>query len=445
MGHVSHSSCRKAVLALENDRFYLAALAVLLAAVTLLTIRFAMWGDLNNYYVHAGDVLDGLMPYSEAPFEYPPLALVFMLVPRMLSWDLDSFYYICTAQALVFIIIGAFLLERIAVPLTGCRWRVRLVMLVLVAVGSYFLIARNDIYPTVIAVAAVWMFQNRRVELAALLLALAAMIKLYPAIFLLPMVTILLLRRDVRGAFAMVLIAAATCLLVELPFLLADPSTAFSYLTYHSDRGLQVESVAGGFFLLYGKIFPSDIYVAYGFGSDNVVGVAPDALASFMNPLMGGILLVFVVLMGVRIARAHMGRDVELFLAGAVCTAMVMLFIAFSKVYSAQYVIWILLLIPFTQASCFDEGRRNRILMTMLPFGLFTFLSYSSYHVFGVLDMNWMSTIMIFVKNIFHIVLTMEIADLCWNGCRASSASVPAIRFRGIRWTVIIQVVGATS
>ena len=243
----------------------------------------------------------------------------------------------------------------------------------------------------------------------------------------------------------MVLIAAATCLLVELPFLLADPSTAFSYLTYHSDRGLQVESVAGGFFLLYGKIFPSDIYVAYGFGSDNVVGVAPDALASFMNPLMGGILLVFVVLMGVRIARAHMGRDVELFLAGAVCTAMVMLFIAFSKVYSAQYVIWILLLIPFTQASCFDEGRRNRILMTMLPFGLFTFLSYSSYHVFGVLDMNWMSTIMIFVKNIFHIVLTMEIADLCWNGCRASSASVPAIRFRGIRWTVIIQVVGATS
>ena len=74
MGHVSHSSCRKAVLALENDRFYLAALAVLLAAVTLLTIRFAMWGDLNNYYVHAGDVLDGLFsPDAEVVqkgFEY---------------------------------------------------------------------------------------------------------------------------------------------------------------------------------------------------------------------------------------------------------------------------------------------------------------------------------------------------------------------------------------
>lgn len=427
MEHVSHSSCRKAALALENDRHYFAALAILLAAVAFLTVRFAMWGDLNNYYVNAGNVLDGLMPYSETPFEYPPLALVFMIVPRMLSWDLDSFYYICTVQALIFVAIGAFILERIAVPLTGCRWRVRLVMLVLVAVGSYFLLARNDIYPTVIAVAAIWMFQNRRMELAALLLALAAMIKLYPAIFLMPMVMALLLRKDAKGAVMMVAIAAATCLLVELPFLLADPSTAFSYLTYHSDRGIQVESVAGGFFMLYDKIFPCDIYVAYGFGSDNVIGTIPDALSPFMNPVMYCIILAFVVAIGLRIARSSVERDDVLVLVGAICAAMVMIFITFSKVYSAQYVIWILLLIPFTQASCFDEGRRNRILMTMLPFGLFTFLSYSSYHVFGVLDMNWMSTAMIFVKNIFHIVLTMEIVDLCWNGYRATPPQASTI------------------
>ena len=64
------------------------------------------WADLNNYYKNASEVLQGLIPYSQTRFEYPPLALVFMAIPYALSWNKESFFVFYSILACLFFFIG---------------------------------------------------------------------------------------------------------------------------------------------------------------------------------------------------------------------------------------------------------------------------------------------------------------------------------------------------
>lgn len=423
MNHAAAAGIRSRAVSLLEDR---RVFTVLMVVSSLLILRYTAdtykWGDLDHYYDNAGDVLAGLMPYSEADFEYPPLSLVFMLIPRLLSWDLESFHYACAVQAYIFLAIGSWMLLRMADERIGSRWRVHVILLCLVVFSSYFLIARNDIYPTVIAIVAIRLFQKGRPVPAAAVLAVAAMTKLYPAIFLLPMLAVLLARGDRRVAARSLLAAAGVCLAVSLPFIVADPSTAFAYLTYHSDRGIQVESVAAGFYMLADKLFPGDLHVEFSYGSDNLVGPGPDGIAPYMNLVLGAVLVLFVLAIAVKASRSRLDRQDGSDLFGAVCVAMVMLFIAFSKVYSAQYVIWILMLLPFTQAASIGRVSRDVVMVLMVPFGVFTHFSYMMYMIHGIFDMPDISVSMIFMKNVFHIVLTLWLVRLCWKAAGSGSA-----------------------
>lgn len=411
----------KGVDFLENRSVYLLLVAVLSLLVLLYTIGHNAWGDLDHYYDNAGDVLDGLMPYSESKFEYPPLSLVFMLIPRILSWNLESFYFACAIQTYIFLVIAAIVLDRMSDEIVGTRWQARLILLCAIVFCSYFMIARNDVYPTVIALIAIRLFQKNRPVLSAGVLAIAAMTKLYPAIFLLPMLAVLAYKKDWRSILQSLFVAAAICIVVELPFIIADPSSAFAYLSYHSDRGIQVESVAASFFLLWNKLFPGELEVVFNYGSDNLMGPGPDGLAPYMNIILGAVLLAFTIAMCIRCFREAPDYDRSSALFGSMCVAILMLFILFSKVYSAQYLIWIMLLLPLTQASYFSDSRRRTILWTMLFFGIFSLESYTQYSIHLMFNMDDIVVAMFLLKNIFHIILTVELVKMCWAEARSPS------------------------
>lgn len=420
----SHATIReKAIVLLEDRRVFISLMVVFSALVLIGTARSNMWGDLNHYYDNAGDVLNGLMPYSEAKFEYPPLSLLFMLIPRIFTWDLNSFHYGCAVLTYVFIAIGSYYLLRMADEYIGCRWQTHLILILLIIFGSYFVIARNDVYPTVLAIIAFWLYLKNRYVPAFVVMALAAMTKMYPAIFLLAMLVPFLMRREWKTGFVCLVAAAMTCLIVELPFLLADPSTAFAYLTYHSDRGIQIESVAAGFFMLYNIFVPGDLAVVFNYGSDNITGVGPDTLAPFMNPIMFLVLVIFVLAVFIRASGSESAKKK---IGPIVCIAsvtMLMLFVAFSKVYSAQYLIWVVMLLPLTQMSCFSDAHRREILVLLIPFGIFSVLSYVCYMQLGLMDLNTLPILMTFMKNIFHIILTLELVSMCWHEAGSEGGS----------------------
>ncbi len=421
---------RRMEAALEDRRTFAVMVSLVSLAVLVFTQAADKWHDLDHYYDNAGSVLDGMMPYSGFTFEYPPLSLVFMIIPRLLSWDLESYHFACSALAYAFVVIGALVLDRFSDDMVGTRWQSRLIILLTVVFCSYFVIARNDIFAAVLALIGVRLFQRDRAPLAAAVVAVAAMVKLYPAVLLLPMLALLACRRDWRGLMLSVVAAGAVVLLVELPFLLTDPSTAFAYLTYHSDRGIQVESVAGGLFLFADMFVQTDMSVVFGYGSDNVVGHMPDALAPLMNPVMILVLLAFVAVFATRILSGGMDRRRQNAVLGAACAIMVMLFICFSKVYSAQYLIWIMLLLPLTQASCFDSTRRGRVFRITVPFGIFSMLSYFSYACFSIYEPNAMIVVMIVMKNVFHIALTVELLRMFWAETRLEECGPCPARWR---------------
>src|SRR5688500_11649678 len=67
-------------------RFLLLALGLLLGAG--LIAPFAgqeVTGDARLYYAVGEDLLAGRLPYRDRPLEYPPLALVPLLLPRLLT------------------------------------------------------------------------------------------------------------------------------------------------------------------------------------------------------------------------------------------------------------------------------------------------------------------------------------------------------------------------
>lgn len=403
----------RVISSLEDRRTFLILFVTFCLIVMLsLYVWGRSWDDLENYYANAGDVLDGRMPYSDAKFEYPPVALIFMLILRILSWSPVSFYCGFMIETLVFLLIGAYLLSKISDRLIGSRWQVHLILILLPVFSMHFLFARNDAITTVLAILAIWLYIDKRYAPAFVVVAVATMTKLYPAILFLAMIVPFVAQRDWKNLSKGILVTAATCLIIELPFLIADPSTAFAYLTYHSDRGVQLESVVAGFIMVVHLVSDIDIDVVFNYGSHNLTGSIPDAIAPYTNLVLGIVVLAFVAVMIARFVRSDRVKERSVELVCAMSFTLVMLFILFSKVYSAQYLIWVLMLFPLTQLSAFSKNRRTEMLRTIIIFGAISVLSYRLYSA-GLVWLQPVPVLAVFLKNILHILLTMEAVHLC--------------------------------
>ena len=399
---------------LEDKKWVMKISAVFLFIIFLHIAITNGWADLNNYYKNASEVLQGLIPYSQTRFEYPPLALVFMAIPYALSWNKESFFVFYSILACLFFFISVQYLYKIADRYYAEKWRAGALTLSLIFFGTYFLITRNDIFPATVVVIGLWLYLNKKYTPAFVLIAVAAMIKLYPGIFLLAMILPLVVNREWKICIRSIFSVAAVCLLVELPFLITDPSTAFAYLSYHSERGIQIESVVGSVFLVYQIIVSSDISVIFAYGCHALSGVGPDAVAPWMNPLLFTALFAFIVVMFIRCFRFKTSVDNLLYLSTLMMLALLLLFIMFSKVYSAQYVIWIALMVPFTQLSCFDKKQKASILRAYVMLGVFSFLSYITYTSLGLIDLNTVPVLLTVLKNVFFVVFLCIILRYCW-------------------------------
>jgi uncharacterized membrane protein len=178
--------------------------------------------------------------------------------------------------------------------------------------------------------AALYAFLRRRETAAYIFLGLAVAAKVY-AIVLLPL--FLLETARVRRALAWF---AGVVVLVHLPFAVAGPGgLRFSY-SVQLKRGLEVESLAGGLLLVLDRLGLRQLTLRdEAPGSRDAVGSVPDALAVGTSI----VLIAAVALVAVLFVR----RRRELLTASA---AAVTAFVAFGKVLSPQYVVWLVPLVP---------------------------------------------------------------------------------------------------
>jgi Glycosyltransferase family 87 len=345
------------------------------AAALALAVFVGTWAVLHRgFYRHSqivdtpvyqnyGDAIaNGKAPYRDFELEYPPGALPAFVIPSLLrspNGDLDRYrdrfeaeMLVCGGLAVLFVLSALLSLEAGAVRLGLALGFTALAPLLL---GSVVL-SRFDLWPAAITAGALAALLAGRDRLGAGVLGLAVAAKLYPVV-LVPVAGIWIWRRSGRRtALISLAIFAAVVAACFLPFLALSPHGLWESVTRQSNRPLQIESLGAGVLLVLHQVAGVGITMQSSHGSQNLAGAGPDAIAAFQSALQ----LVAVVAVWVWFARGPMERDrlVRAF-AASVCA-----FIAFGKVFSPQFLIWLVPIVPLVR------GRRGLAAGSILALAL---------------------------------------------------------------------------
>jgi uncharacterized membrane protein len=325
------------------------AAAALLVGLTLLT---ASWGllhvgfydryrivDTPVYREYGEAIMDGEVPYRDFAVEYPPLALPVFVVPALAPEEeyepvFELLMWACAVAMLAFVVLALRAAGAGPVRLVAVAAFVGLAPL---ALGSLVL-SRYDLWPAALTAGALAAFVSGRERLGYAGLGLGAAAKIYPLV-LLPVALAWTLRRHGRREAALGLgIAAGVLGVALLPFAVIAPEGLADSLARQLGRPLQIESLGAAVLLAAHQAGVYDPTVVSSHGSQNLDGPLADALAALQSALQG--LALLVVWLAAR-------RGSLLAAAAAALTA----FVAFGKVLSPQFLVWLLPLVPLVAGA----------------------------------------------------------------------------------------------
>jgi hypothetical protein len=180
-----------------------------------------------------------------------------------------------------------------------------------------------DLVTVCLVVWSIYAWSRGRPTLAGALLGLGAAIKIYPGFFLLPLVIERLVARDVRGAIRVAAAGVGTWLVVNLPFMVVDWEGWSAPYRAQLARAADLTSNSVYFWFAWGARA----------GEDDLDRATVDHLS------LGLIVLAWIVVLALGWfhrpePRAYPWVQVS---AGMLCA-----FLAFNKVYSPHYLMWLL-------------------------------------------------------------------------------------------------------
>jgi uncharacterized membrane protein len=276
-------------------------------------------------YQRYGDAIlnHGLVPYRDFAVEYPPGALAVFVPPA-------AFGNYAAAFAWEMAVCGVVLVAVVAAIRREAAFYVALAP---VLAGSLIL-SRFDLWPALLTIAALAALLRERHRLGWGLLGAAVAAKLWPLV-LVPLALVWSYRAGrLRAALVGLVVAAA----VFVPFAIVAPHGLWESLRGQASRPLQIESLGASLFTAFGH--PS---VISSHGSQNVAGHS--SVAAFFSLLQ----VAALVALWIAFARGPATGDRLLrYSAAAVCA-----FIAFGKVLSPQFLLWLIPLVPLVR------GRRG--------------------------------------------------------------------------------------
>lgn len=341
-------------------------------------------------YRRYGELIEsGLMPYRDFDVEYPPGAPASFAPPALVTSSFSgytlSFEALMILCALLALVATDASLRRLRAPRSHS-----IIALLAIAISPLALstvaLGRYDFLP--VALVALWLaleLDNRHRPAAAVLgLSIAA--KLYP-LALLPIAFLWVGRR--RGwheAAAGAAVAAAVCALCFLPFLVFAPGGVADSLLGQLQRPLQLESLGASVLLAGHRLFGVDVSVETSSGSVNLVGAVPDALATVSSAVQVGLVLAVYVLF----ARKVVPTPNHLVLASA---AVVTALVATGKVFSPQFLLWLIVLVPLAPALT------GRIAAAACLLAMLLTTSWFPFRYFALTQAEGLQTTLLLVRN----------------------------------------------
>ena len=324
-------------------RAALIALPVFIAACAVPDgglFRAARFRDVHVYQGYAERFLHGELPYRDVFVEYPPGAFAAF----MPATAFGASHYNATFKTLMALCGAATILLAALVLVEAGTSRRRLyvaVGLLALAPAALGPISLNtyDAWPALLTVLALWLLLRERDLLAFGALGLAVSAKVYP-LALVPLAAIYVWRRAgprrtalAIGAF--VVVAA----FVVVPFAAYDAHGVASSFRSQAERGLQVESLGASLLLLADRLglYNATVVETTGVAGRSLSGSLPDAISTATLVLEAlAVAAVWALYARARDARARLPLAFAAAVAGL---------LAFTKVFSPQYLVWLVPLV----------------------------------------------------------------------------------------------------
>jgi uncharacterized membrane protein len=289
--------------------------------------------DTPIYQRYGESMTRGAVPYRDFALEYPPAALPVFLLPAFGQEDFDAyerrFEWLIALCGVACVVLVALL--------TASWWAPFFVAVAPLLLGSVML-SRFDLWPAALTLGALALLLAGRFRLGLALLGVATAAKLYPAV-LAPIAIAHVWRSRGRrealigaGMFAVVMAA------IVAPFAVVAPEGVWDSVWRQADRPLQLESLGAGLLLASHHLFGFELMMESSHGSQNLAGDGATALAVVSTLLQAAAL----VAIWAWHARGPARRERLLTAAAAAVTA----FVAFGKVLSPQFLIWLIPLVP---------------------------------------------------------------------------------------------------
>jgi len=314
-------------------------------------------GDTPAYERFGEAILSGQVPYRDFYLEYPPGALPDFVVPAIGSGDDYALRFKLLALALG---VATIALVAVALSALGASPARLLAAAAFVGVAPALLgpvvLVNYDLWPALLVVVAVAALLHGRARLGLALLGVATAAKLF-AVVVLPLALLYLGRRSsLRTTWAGLAAFAAAFAVVVLPFFaLAPGGVGFSTWTL-ARRGLQIETLGSSFLLAAHQLALYEPSVTSVSNSQDLAGSLPDALAVLTTALAA---LALATVWGVFWRGS---RELEQFVAAS--AAAVAATVAFGKVLSPQFLVWLIPLVPLVR------GRRGLAAWALLALAL---------------------------------------------------------------------------
>ncbi|MCC6224053.1 MAG: DUF2029 domain-containing protein [Thermoleophilia bacterium] len=302
--------------------------------------------DTPIYRQYGEAMLDGRVPYRDFGLEYPPGALPAFLLPALAPGDdyraaFELLMVLCGAGAVALMVLA---LGLAGAPMPRLAAAAALAGVAPLALGSVVL-TRFDLWPAFLVAAALAALADGRDRLGLGLIALAAAAKLYPLV-LAPLALAYVARhrggRRAAACLGVFLLVLAACL---GPFAVLSPDGLAAALERQTGRPLQLESLGASLLLAAHRAGWYEPTVVSSFGSQNLAGSLPDAVAAAQTALQASAVAGVWLLFALR--RSDVGG---LLTASAGAVAVL---VALGKVLSPQFLIWLVPLVPLA------AGRRG--------------------------------------------------------------------------------------
>jgi len=268
------------------------------------------------------------------------------------------------------------------------------------------IVARYDIFPAVLCAIGFGLYlvsvrnKNRLFfAVAILLISISAVLKLY-GFLILPLIFLneFFDKKYLNSVITFLIIIF--CIGVNIPFVLNGQDRFNEFLKYQTQRDVQVESSYSTVFLLAEKIgiAKTDLEIQYG---------ALEIVNNYTNPVgkisQAAIILssvgIYCIFIFLKLKRKVNIQSTLILLSISVVLA----FIFFNKVFSPQYLVWILLFIPLLALVDFGK-KKKRIQIAFLILFILTFLIFPCFYDL-LSKKNLLLEIMLLARNLLVLII----------------------------------------